>query len=166
MKKIIIAENYAHLKSLIKIEIEINGINCDLNHIDVSNITDMFGLFNRSKFNGDISQWDVSKVTDMEGMFKRSHFNGDISKWNVSSVENMNEMFYCSWFKQDLSQWDISNVKNLDWAFVSCDCIPWWNIKNYEERQLKIESIKIKKNKKILENEPLLKSSYSKKIIL
>jgi len=36
-------------------------------------------MFEDSKFNGDISQWDVSNVTNMCGMFSNSVFNGDIS---------------------------------------------------------------------------------------
>ena len=37
------------------------------------------------EFNQDISSWDVSNVTDMRGMFERSSFNQDISSWDVSS---------------------------------------------------------------------------------
>ena len=68
MKKIIAKDN-EHLKDLIHQEIKQNGPNCDLNHIDVSNVTNMFNTFRDSKFNGDISKWNVSNVTDMYNMF-------------------------------------------------------------------------------------------------
>ena len=88
MKKIIVKDN-EHLKLLIKKEIEKNGPNCDLNHIDVSNVTSMYAMFWNSKFNGDISNWDVSNVTNMDSMFRDSQFNQDISKWHVSNVTGM-----------------------------------------------------------------------------
>ena len=84
------------LKEIIKTEIEKNGNECSLNHIDVSKITDMSGVFFKSKFDGDISDWDVSNVTNMYAMFSDSKFNGDISKWDVSGVISMARMFkYC-----------------------------------------------------------------------
>ena len=107
------------LINIIKDEIKKKGWNCNLNHIDVSKITDMSSLFSSdyyghglNRFNGDISKWDVSSVKDMSEMFNGSRFNGDISKWDVSSVKDMRRMFMHSKFKSDLSKWEIN--KNCD----------------------------------------------------
>ena len=74
------------LDRLIGERIREQGVNCDLNDIDVSQIKDMSYLFACTDFTGDISSWDVRKVRDMSWMFNGSKFNGDISKWDVSNV--------------------------------------------------------------------------------
>ena len=108
------------LKDLIEERITNEGVKCDLNDIDTSEITDMSYLFYNLDFNGDISDWDVSKVTDMFEMFFCSKFNGDLSGWKISNVKDMYGMFAGSSFNQDISKWQIKDnctVKNM---FKNC----------------------------------------------
>lgn len=101
------------LREFIKVELERQGPDADLNDIDTSLITDMSFLFcgpdiyiRKIKIN----KWDVSNVTDMKYMFTFcDDFNCDLGGWNVSNVENMEHMFdfCCSlrnlplWFKDE-----------------------------------------------------------------
>ena len=138
------------LQKIIIDEVNKNGEFADLNHIDVSGITDMSKLFTISsrefenigvdcfdckmyEFNGDISKWDVSNVTNMMEMFHSSEFNGDISNWDVSSVTNMREMFFHSEFNGDISKWNVSNVINMREMFGHSEFkgdISNWDVSN------------------------------------
>lgn len=125
------AKDKDHLKKLIAESIARNGLNCDLNFIDVTPVTDMSHLFEESDFNGDISKWDMSKVTTMEKMFRKSKFNGDISKWDVSNVTNMEGCFSGSKFNGDISGWNVSNVTNMRSMFYGTEFngdISKWNV--------------------------------------
>ena len=115
-------ETKEELKDLIKKRIKEEGNNADLNDIDVSKITDMSYLFEGVDFNGDISKWDVSNVTNMKGMFfGNENFNQDISRWDVSNVTNMRAMFArCVNFNQDISNWEVSNVIYKQSIFYKC----------------------------------------------
>ena len=129
----IVAKNRDHLKRLINEAIQKNGPNCDLNFIDVSQVTDTSWLFNNSPFNGDISKWDVSNVKNMSLMFCDSEFNGNISQWNVSNVTNMSWMFKGSKFNGNISQWDVSNVTDMSLMFCDSEFngnISQWNVSN------------------------------------
>jgi len=175
------------LRSLIDKEIKKNGLNCDLNHINVKNVRDMSDLFSGSQFNGDISKWDTSNVVNMSSMFWESKFNGDISKWNTSKVINMSFMFYGSefngdiskWnvsrlltmsqmfsrskFNGDISQWDVSRVINMQFMFCDsefkCD-LSNWNVINLVDVELIFYDSKFKWYPNEDENESLLPLPY------
>ena len=101
-----------------------NDFNQDISSWDVSNVTDMGGMFqNCTAFNQDISSWDVSNVTDMSLMFSFANgyisaFNQDISSWDVSNVTAMSYMFNNNTsFNQPIGDWDVSNVTEMTAMF-------------------------------------------------
>ena len=156
-ERTVVAKDLDHLKRLVLREIGRNGPKCDLNHIDVSQVTDFSYLFCtatrfdlegvedpkkrekikrdgaiRASFDGDISLWDLSNAKNISGMFAESRFNGDIAAWNVSNVEYMVETFMYSVFNGDISNWDVSNVEDMGWLFDGNDVfggdISGWNV--------------------------------------
>jgi len=93
-----------------------SSFNENINNWDVSNVTDMYGMFaGASSFNQPLEEWNVAKVTDMSNMFRRaSSFNQPLEKWNVANVTNMSGMFAgASKFNQPLEEWNVANVTTM-----------------------------------------------------
>ena len=134
MEEKIVANN-GNIKQIVKSEIERLGNEADLNHIDVSGVTNMEGLFRGLDFVGNISNWDVGNVKYMSWMFYNSSFNQDISNWDVGNVRNMRWMFQYSKFNQDISKWDVGNVRDMSWMFAGSQFnqdISKWDVGNVE----------------------------------
>ena len=110
----------------------------NISNWNVSQVTDMSGLFRDTSFNDDISAWDVSSVTDMSGMFAfASAFNQDIGSWEVGNVEYMDGMFDSAFaFNQNIGDWEVSNVTDMSGMFAFATSfnqdIGSWEVGNVE----------------------------------
>ncbi len=147
----IIKASDSDIMKIVDKEIKRLGKEADLNHIDVSRVTDMSFLFssrmlermyahiNYTDINPNISEWNVSNVKRMSCMFSGCEkFNCDISKWDVSNVDNMYGMFCeCKSFNQDLSEWDVSKVNNMGTMFADCKSfnqdLSKWDVSKVED---------------------------------
>lgn len=109
-RHILVPRDRKHLKEMVRFEMNAHGNACDLNHIDVSAITDFSMVFASSMFVGNVSRWNVEQGANFSGMFENSNFNGDVSMWNVSNAERMENMFANSLFAGDVSRWNVQRV--------------------------------------------------------
>ena len=57
---------------------------CDLNHLDISEMQDISNTFEGTAFVGDVSTWQVGSMRDMRHLFADCPFSGDLSKWDVN----------------------------------------------------------------------------------
>lgn len=99
-----------------------SSFNADLSRWDVSNVTNMSGMFlHATSFNQSLASWDVSSVTDMAAMFAgATAFNQSLADWDVSSVTDMAAMFAgTTSFNQALNSWDVSSVTDMAGMFSS-----------------------------------------------
>ena len=117
LKKMFYRCDYASENSKTREYTSFNGIE-NFNYWDVSTITDMSHMFDKSAFGQDISFWDVSNVTDMSYLFYNTKFfNHAIRNWNVSNVVNMESMFSSSYFNRDINGWDVRKITNMSHMF-------------------------------------------------
>jgi surface protein len=147
------------LKNIIKDILKEEGPDANLNIIDVSDITNMNGLFNIMELgkpieigNIKIDDWNVSNVRIMRNMFlKCAKFNCDISNWDVSKVSDMSGMFYgCKEFNQDISKWNVSKVWNMNAMFAGSENfnqdISKWDVSNVKDMNGMFDGTLLEKN--------------------
>lgn len=118
--------------------------NPSINNWDMSNVTDMTGMFYRSNFNAPISNWDTSNVTSMSEMFVfDEYFNQPIGNWDVSNVTDMSSMFSgANSFNQPLD-WDTSNVTDMSEMFSGASSFNQplnWNTSNVTNMSIMFNS--------------------------
>ena len=132
----VMIQHKTHLMDQICSHIYQYGPACDLNHLDVSQVTDLSfvelsfeeggrndedqrseNVFFNYKFTGDVSRWNTANVTDMSNLFRDCTFNGDISGWNTSKVINMDCMFLGSSFSGSIGSWNLAALQSYDSVF-------------------------------------------------
>ena len=151
VKQSIIHADDKTIRKIVVGELDRIGHDADLNHIDVSEVTNFAGLFAARedivgepkrlgiKFkdvNPDISRWNTCNAKNFSNLFLGCEkFNCDLSDWKTGNVEEMSYMFCCCYdFSSDLSDWDVSSCLRMNGMFSiakSFDCdISSWNVGN------------------------------------
>ena len=120
------------LKSLARMFMGCENLNCNLSKWDVSNIEDMHGIFKRCpSFEGKgLENWDVSNVADAYEMFYEcTNLQADLSNWNIQNINDMEDMFTnCKKLNCDFKKWKLKNdevyFRNM---FDGCDSLVYSN---------------------------------------
>lgn len=141
----IIEANDECIFSIVKSEIQRLGHAANLNHIDVSGVTQMSKLFASKEykarrdvddfFTGDIGQWSamnsLSKSTISQWTNSINiNLNNKSSNWNIENVQSIDSIFH-GWHKEaalacvdmsefngDISGWKVFNVENAKGMFA------------------------------------------------
>jgi surface protein len=122
---------------------EITGLFGPIDSWNVSNITNMAGLFKgASSFLEDLSSWDTSRVTDMSDMFSgcaNLQVMPSLLFWNTSRVTSMARMFKGAGLHatDDLSALDTSKVTDMSHMFQGATFfkglgLPSWNVERVQ----------------------------------
>ena len=119
------------------------GLFPQLESLEMGQVTDLSDLFfNLTLPVGlDLNRWDVSNVTNMEGLFSHCRNIPRIGAWQTDSVMNMTGMFAGNESEarveitQDLSRWNTGNVTSMRFMFADCDFVHEtgigdWNTEN------------------------------------
>lgn len=143
-KEIIIAKDKDDLRKIILNEMDIQGVNLDLRHIDVSNITNMEYLFDTySKFNKieslDITNWNVSNVKSAESMFENMYELKEIYGFGDLKFKTTERLDSCFSGCHKLEY--IENIENfklypsctrISFMFALCDKLNELDLNNWD----------------------------------
>ncbi len=129
VKPSIIKATNETIRKIVKDELKRLGMGADLNHIDVSECSELKEIFHNltsdgESFHGDVSKWNVENVTDMYYLFAYCYdFNCDLSGWDVHNVRNMRNLFYnCVRFEgKGLENWKTDSLEIAGSIFCGCD---------------------------------------------
>jgi len=131
------APDLSEVSSFESLFLSCSKFNGNINHWNVSTITNMYKAFQSCKyFNQPLDNWDVSNVIDMGQMFyQATKFNQSLNNWDVSSVTNMAYTFYSAFkFNQPLNNWNVGNVVNMNQMFYQAlvfnQPLDNWNVSN------------------------------------
>jgi hypothetical protein len=80
----------------------------DIESWDVSNWTNMSGLFYTTYVDADLSGWDVSKVTMMGLSMQLGDVDININNWDVSNVTSMTRIFFGTTLSNYIEGMDLS----------------------------------------------------------
>ena len=133
----------------------------NLNHIDVSEVTDMCCLFDAINDKVtlryiDISDWNVSNVDRMRWMFsdcKELVSVGDLSNWDIRKLTNAEGMFkHCKklTYVGDISKWNPESLRDYGVTAMFIGCrklrgnvgnLSKWNVSPVVLQKLRIQGI-------------------------
>ena len=133
------ANFYTYKENWFTIGTGFHNISLDAQGWDVSNVTEMKGMFWASAFNQSLDNWNVSKVTNMNNLFNGlSSFDQSINNWDVSQVTEMDAMFTgATSFNQPLNDWNVSGLTRMWHMFYGATSfnqnISGWDVSNISE---------------------------------
>ncbi len=118
-RKIIAPPDISYLFANFHVTTEIQG----LEHIDVSQVEDMEGIFENccDITSLDLSSWNTSSITNLSNAFRDCHelTSLNVSNWDVSNVDSLEFAFEMTrkLLSLDLSSWETPKLKNADCLF-------------------------------------------------
>ena len=98
--------------------------------VDVSNVSNAYGMFFESTFNTAFSNVDISSATNADAMFGEAIISQNITNLNLASATSVDYMFKRATINGTLSNWNISSLTDGTKMFASGDYDNYWAVIN------------------------------------